>query len=123
MVSGTLIAESLRLDVAVDRVPLTVNKIVRRGTLTGLCSGQPAIWTFVEFSADETHAAELADSLAEALDPELGWYCDLHSDEETFVVFSDRTFRYARGDSRGRRLAESHARAVGLPESQIDWPD
>jgi len=50
-------------------------------------------------------------------------YCDFRTDDETFVVFSTRVFRYRRGDPAARELAAAHARAVGLPESQIDWPE
>lgn len=65
----------------------------------------------------------LASALSDALDPRLGWYCDFRSDEETFVVFSGRIFQYRRGDRSGRFEAEAHARSVGVPETQIDWPD
>ena len=51
-----------------------------------------------------------------------GWYVDLHTADESFVVFASRVFRYARGDAAGRAAAESHARANGVPDAQIDWP-
>jgi hypothetical protein len=123
VIRGTLIAESLRLNVALQRVPLAVSKITRVGPLEDLPAGQPSIWTFVEFTAEDARSSELADSLAEALDAELGWYCDFRSDDETFVVFSGRVFRYKRGDPEGRAQAAARAREVGLPESQIDWPE
>jgi NAD(P)-dependent dehydrogenase (short-subunit alcohol dehydrogenase family) len=31
--------------------------------------------------------------------------------------------RYGRGDGRAREEVEADARAVGVPESQIDWPE
>jgi hypothetical protein len=60
------------------------------------------------------------EALAGALEPE-AWYCDFHSEDETFVVFADRVFRYPRGDKAGRESAEDYARSVGVPEAQIDW--
>ena len=57
------------------------------------------------------------------IDQRLGWYCDFRSPTETFVVFSERVFRYPRGDTVGRSEAEAHARSVGVPESQLDWPE
>jgi hypothetical protein len=53
---------------------------------------------------------------------EPGWYADLHTDRESFVVFSGRVFRYPRGDAAGRAEAEAHARDRGVPEAQLDWP-
>jgi hypothetical protein len=52
-----------------------------------------------------------------------GWYTDLHSTEETFVVYAGRVFRYPRGDSAGRAEAEAYGRSHGVPESQLDWPE
>jgi hypothetical protein len=121
--SGTLIAESLRLDVALEGIPLDVRRITRIGPLDTVSAGQPAVWTFIEFVVADEQASALAEVLAEVLDPDLGWYCDYRTQDETFVVFSGRTFRYPRGDAAGREQAASHARAVGLPEPQIDWPE
>ena len=33
---------------------------------------------------------DLAEALTMTVDPKLGWYCVFRTDEETFVVFSDR---------------------------------
>jgi hypothetical protein len=123
MINGTLIAESLRLNESLDRVPLTVTKITRLGPLGDTSIGQPSVWTFVEFTTEDDFAAELAESLADAIDPVLGWYCDFRTDDETFVAFSDEVFRYKRGDPEGRGEAAAYARLVGVPESQIDWPE
>ena len=123
MIRGTLIAESLRPNHAFQRIPLRLRKLERVGPLPGLTPGQPDVWTFIEFTADEDIADELADSLAACLDDELGWYCDFRTDSETFVVFAAMIFRYRRGDAAGRAQAAAYARQVGLPERQIDWPD
>ena len=122
MASGTLIAESLRLDVELRAPTLRVHSIVRR-SLDGLPPGQPSVWTFVEFEVDDGEAGALADALAAALAEPLGWYCDFRTEETTYVVFHGRVFRYARGDAAGRGVVEAYARSVGLPESQIDWPE
>ena len=68
-------------------------------------------------------AEELADALAGVLDPAPGWYCDFRTKTETFVVRSGRVFRYRRRDNAGRERAVMFARSIGIPESQIDWPD
>lgn len=123
MATGALIAESLMLNVALDRVPLDVRKITRVGPLDNVSPEQPKVWTFIEFSLPDEHAPALAEALALVLNPDLGWYCDFRTEHETFVVFSGRTFRYPRGDPSGREAAAGHARTAGVPEAQIDWPE
>jgi hypothetical protein len=118
--TGTLVAESLRAGAELD-APLAVRR-VRRVDAGDPLAGQPVVWTLLEFVVPEEFAEQLVDELGEALEPG-PWYCDLASDRETVVVFAQRTFRYHRGDAAGRAAAEDHARSVGVPDSQLDWPD
>lgn len=122
MASGALIAESLVLNSAL-RVRLEVRKVTRIGPLDNLTEAQPKVWTFIEFTVPDDEAPALADALALALDEKLGWYCDFRTENETFVVFSRRIFRYPRGNQDGREAAAEHARTLGVPEAQIDWPE
>ena len=121
VLSGTLIAESLKDDAVVD-VQLTVLKISRRD-VGDLDAGQPRTWTLIEFIGTDDQAPLLARSLEHALQAPGGWYCDFRTETETFVVFASATFRYPRGDEHGRSKAAAHARSVGVPPSQHDWPD
>lgn len=120
-VTGTLIAESLRVGSSVEGLALTVRKI-SRADVGEVAAGQPLTWTFLDFEADDADAEPLADLLSSVLETAGGWYCDFRNDRETFVVFSGRIFRYPRGDPAGRAEAAAHARSVGVPEAQIDWP-
>ena len=122
MIKGTLIAESMRVGAELSGVGLVTRKISRvaAGDVT---AGQPELWTFIEFQAEDADAERLAGALANALDQRLGWYADLHTPEETFVIYSGRVFRYPRGDSAGRAEAEAYGRSHGVPENQLDWPE
>jgi hypothetical protein len=122
VVTGTLIAESLRPGARLEDITLTVTRIFRENAGDPV-AGQPRTWTFIEFAAAAGDADRLATTLSRALDERLGWYCDFRSATETFVVFADRIFRYPRGDAGRRTEAEAHARSVGVPESQLDWPE
>ncbi len=121
-VTGALIAESLRNGASLEGVTLTVTRIAREEA-GDTDAGQPRTWTFIEFAAAAADADRLADTLSRVLDERLGWYCDFRSLTETFVVFSGRVFRYPRGDADRRREVEEHGRSVGVPESQLDWPE
>jgi hypothetical protein len=118
---GTLLGESIQPGMALDGIPLTATK-VRRAAAGDAAAGQPELWTFIEFRVAADRAAELADALSRVLNRDGGWYCDFHSADEVFVVFHGRVFRYQRGDQSGRARAEEHARAMGVPEAQLDWP-
>lgn len=121
MIEGTLIAESIRAGAAIERVRLVTRKI-HRASAGDASSGQPELWTFIEFEAEESAAAPLADALAKALDRRHGWYADFRTAQDTFVVYSGRVFRYPRGDGPGRADAMAYGRAMGVPEGQLDWP-
>lgn len=122
VVAGGLIAESLRVGRALEGINLTVKRIAREDA-GDTDVGQPLTWTFVDFEAPLEDAERLAAALSRSLDARLGWYCDFRSPTETFVVFADRVFRYPRGDRAGRAEVEDYARSVGVPESQLDWPE
>ena len=117
--TGNLLGESLRRDVPLDAVPITVRRIWR-SDVGDQSAGQPLTWTFMEFEVPDDNVEALASALSDVL--VRGWYCDFQSETETFVVFAHRVFRYARGDRFARAEAEKYARSVGVPEAQIDWP-
>ena len=119
--AGVLLAESLRTGAVLEGVPFLVQR-VRRFDAGDPSAGQPRTWTFIEFVVADASAGPFADRAAAALAPG-PWYCDLRSDAEVVVVFAGRVFRYARGDRSARRDVEAHARSVGVPEAQVDWPE
>jgi hypothetical protein len=119
---GTLIGESVRIGAVLDAVALAVTRISREEA-GDTSVGQPSAWTFITFEAPADRAPDLAAALSDALEPERGWYCDFHTDDETFVVFSGRVFRYSRGDRTRRVEAEEYGRSKGVPEAQLDWPE
>lgn len=120
--TGGLIAESLRVGAALEAIPLTVRRI-KRDNAGDVSVGQPLTWTFVDFEAPLESVEALAAALSETLDEKLGWYCDFRSPDETFVVFAGRVFQYPRGDRTARAEVEEYGRSVGVPESQLDWPE
>ena len=125
MASGTLIAESLRSGATLAGMPLAVGEISRiaPGDLSPAqrAAGIPTLWTLLRFEIPDIHAERLAQVLADSMHG-FGWYADLHTASESFVVFAGRVFRYATGDVRARAAAEAYGRAHGVPDSQLDWP-
>ena len=122
MITGTLIAESLRVGAELGGVRLVVRKI-RRAAQGDAVVGQPELWTLIEFEADEADASALATGFSDVLDQPGGWYVDFRTPAETFVVYAGRIFRYPRGDASKRGEAAAYGRTVGVPEDQLDWPE
>jgi hypothetical protein len=120
--SGVLLAESLLNDHPIEALVLHVGKIIR-SDLGDVAAGQPRTWTFIEFEVDAASVEQLASSLSAALNPAGGWYCDFRTAEETFVVFSQRIFRYPRGSTSARAEVVNYGRTAGVPDHQLDWPE
>jgi len=121
MLTGVLIGESLRAGAKLGGLPLRLAWVTRVEP-PAPAPGQPPRWTVLEFEADEETAGDLAVALARCLDSG-PWYANFATDEEAFVVFADRVFRYQRDDRFGRARAVQYARTVGVPEAQLDWTD
>ena len=122
MASGALIGESMIVGSTLQPNAMVVHRI-SRADCGDEASGQPRTWTFIEFEIPDEQAAAWADDLATTLQAEHGWYCDFRTAGETFVVFAGKVFRYPRGDQARRAKAAHHARSVGVPEHQLDWPE
>ncbi|MFD4503572.1 hypothetical protein [Streptomyces sp. NPDC058457] len=122
MLEGVLIAESLRLGTELGGVPLHITKIARV-EVNGTAAEQPQRWTLLDFAAEEADAERLAEQLAACIAPTGGWYVNYNTATETFVIFSEKIFRYPRKQAEGRRQAQDYARSIGIPEPQLDWQD
>ena len=116
MITGTIIAESLRPGSGLAGIPLAVREI-RRYPVHDVPDYQPVVWTAIEFEAADSAAEPLASSLAAIL-AEPGWYVNYSSASETFIVYHDKIFRHPReraGRPRGGRGLRPPARRTGRP--------
>jgi hypothetical protein len=123
VLTGALVAESLRIGAVFEVPEVTVTRVVRRDASGSATSAQPAVWTFLEFEAADEVAGRLADALSGALLAEGGWYANFTVGDEHVVVFAGRVFRHRRGDRSGRKTAEAYAAQAGVPAHQMDWGD
>jgi hypothetical protein len=121
VITGTIIAESLRPGSGLAGIPLAVREI-RRYPVRDVPDYQPGVWTAIEFGAADSAAEPLALSLAAIL-AEPGWYVNYSSASETFIVYRDKVFRHPRGDPAGRAEAAAYGRQHGVPEGQLDWTE
>jgi hypothetical protein len=136
MLQGRLIAESCKPGADIRVPDLRIVRLGRHDVSAttmpaderdesqtpGVVEGQPTIWTFLDFEGPNEIADELAKSLADALEAELGWWADFRIDDsEHVVVFAGRVFRYDVGDEAARAEAVAWGRSHGTPDSQLDW--
>jgi len=113
---GLLIEEGLK-----DKCVLASLHITRAEVwdVKNAASFQPSQWTAMWFDGDASKADAAAAALSQSLYPD--WYCNLTTEQHSYVVFGARVFKYPRGDPQGRAEAQAYGRSVGVPESQLDW--
>jgi hypothetical protein len=119
MLSGALIVESLRVGVVLDDPGLVVRRL-SRASPAHVTPDQSAVWSLLEFDSDTADPDLLAEELSHWLDSP-GWYANLYSDGQIYVIFPDRVFQYAREDDVRHGEALAYAQAVGVPIQQCDW--
>jgi hypothetical protein len=122
VLSGTLLAESIRVGDELSIEGLVVSKIFRKD-FPDEPPGMPTTWTFIEFQTEDERADELAQILADVLIAEGGWYADFGVGDDHVVVFAGKVFRYRKGDEAGRAEATQYGLSVGCPADQLDWTD
>ena len=125
MATGTLIAESVVVGGRLEDLDVTLRGIERVEpqdiSAEQRAAGVPPRWTLLRLELLDAAAPALARALAGVV-VERGWYADLRTAEETFVIVAGHVFRYPIGDRDGRAAAEGFARQHGVPEAQLDWP-
>lgn len=121
MLTGALIIESLRIGTVLEDISLIIRKL-SRSPMPDVSQDQPEVWTVVEFVADHHDADVLAEKLSHVLGSP-GWYAsfETNEDDQVYVVFPGRVFRYARHNDAQHKEALTYARAAGVPEDQCDW--
>ena len=77
MITGYVLGESMRPGAVFAPHGLRIRKVERTDVSGIATAGQPALWTLVEWEAEDDGAAgPIAEALADALEPENGWYAD-----------------------------------------------
>lgn len=124
MIRGTLIGESLAVGSTLKLTSqIRLVRIARIEAPPGEAPGQPSQWTVIDFEADDSADNDLAAALASVIQAEGGWYADFRVGDEHVVVFSEKIFRYRRGDQEAREKVHTYGRSVGVPDAQLDWKD
>jgi hypothetical protein len=113
---GVVIEESLSDPGCLDLMSVLGSETLAPGNAV---AGQPDRWTLTTFEVADARAAAVANVFSESRGGP--WYIDMNNGEHVIVVFAERCFFYRCGDVEELSRARSHARACGVPESQIDW--
>ncbi len=117
--TGLLLKEGLK-----DEQVLNEIQITKRETwdIKNATSFQPKTWTAIYFKGQENKADKIAEKLSRSLKPR-GWYVNLSTKNEVYVIFPNKIFKYSRGDIQRKEEAIKHGRSLGIPDSQLDWEE
>ena len=116
MFKGLLLRESLKDEGILDLVKVTKTEVWDVENAEG---GQPGQWTAISFEGESERADRVAKAMSLAIKPE--WYANFSTETHVYVVFEDRFFKYAKGDTEARAKVEAYAISAGIPDSQVDW--
>lgn len=83
---------------------------------------QPPQWAAIYFEVNEESVSHTAEELSRALKSH-GWYTTLLGDDDIFVVFPNRVFRYKKGDQVARQEAIAFGQTIGIPADQLNWKE
>ncbi len=117
MLDGLLLKESLQDLEILDRLQVTK---IETWNIQNPDPNQPPLWTAVRFEVEDSLADALAADLSRALKPE-GWFIDAHTEDQVYVIFPGRVFKYEKGNAEMRGQAIKHGLALGIPARQLDW--
>lgn len=81
MITGCVIGDSLRVGAVFEPQHLRIRRTTRLDVSSGAVSGQPRIWTVIDFETDDHDAHGLAEELVVCLAVEGGWYADFTADD------------------------------------------
>ena len=114
--TGLLLLQSLRD----EQVPesLTILKM-EMWVIDEPADFQSERWIAVTFEGDAAQADAIAEEISRRMKPR--WYADFTTDEHVYVIFTDKVFKYPKGDRVRRAETQAYAVAVGVPETQLDW--
>jgi len=114
--TGLLLKESLEDLGVLDLVEIISEE---KWDIKNAADFQPKVWTAIRFEGDLDKVEEIAEKMGKAMKSR--WYLNIGTDDEEFVVFQNKVFRYKKGDEEGRKRAQEHGRSFGIPEEQLDW--
>jgi hypothetical protein len=123
MLTGRILAESLRIGCDLQIHGLRMTRIDRQDVSPGAAQYQPDVWTLLDVEGPDELADDLAAALAGALVEGQGWYADFRVGDDHVIVFPGRVFRYTVGDQAGRAEAVAYGKSAGVPTGQLDWGD
>jgi hypothetical protein len=111
---GLLLKESLQDESILDLIRVTK-------TETWHVEGDvdSEIWTALSFEGDAGQADAVAEKMSLALKPR--WYINFSTEDEVYVIFQGRVFKYTKSDQKARAEVVAYGQGQGIPDDQLDW--
>lgn len=117
--TGLVLEESLKDKSVLNSVTVVKTETWNVGNAEG---NQPKVWHAVSIEGPQQEAGKISEMLSRSLKSP-GWYTNLSTDSDIYVIFPDKVFEYQKGDQEKRNQAIEYGRKIGIPESQLDWSE
>lgn len=79
-------------------------------------------WTLHTVRIAQEKAAEIAEKISTALDRKHSWYADFKTDNDHYIIFSDKVFHITdRTNKEQYDEAAKYGRTLGIPGYQLDF--
>ena len=116
---GVIIEESLADKTVLNKVKIIstkIEKVTDQHRTPWLLQ-----WTLHTVEVAEDQAREIAEEIAQSLDPEHAWYADFKNDACHYIIFRDKIFRADRKSKEQYDDAKRYGISLGIPEYQVDF--
>lgn len=120
MITGLLIKESLLSLNILEHVTITKED---RWDIDDAAEGQDSVWNIVYFEFEDSEIDNVTKEISESL-KEGKWFVDFRDNENVYLVFKNKVFKYKKGDTAARKGVEKYAvEIVGIPTTQLNWEE
>ncbi len=116
LMKGFVIKESLKDESLLNEIKI---KKTETWKVEDVAKNVPKVWTALTFEALDKNSSKLAEHISNTIHP--SFYVNFNTEEEQFIIFANKIFRYPRGDMEMRAQAQDYGSQIGIPKMQLEW--
>jgi len=119
MYTGLILKESLANTDVLHDERITISKEDVWKVSSRAVEWQPKEWTAIYVEGADKDLGSIATAISCSILEK--WYANLSDSTTEYVIFRKKIFAYKKGDKKIKHEAKNYAKAIGVPEHQLDW--